>query len=94
MDKANDLNDEIIDNLKAEIISLKFEINEMKLKQSKFESDLQKVNDSNAKHLRAQQKKILFLMKRLLDHEKDDFDEDESDELTKVAQIKNSTIRF
>ena len=81
----------IINQLKLDIQHLKSEITELKSKQSKFELELKRINDSNSKQVRAQQKKILFLMKRLLDLEDDeDVDNDE----VSASNLKDTTFRF
>ena len=94
---ANDETDykTIILNLRDEIDVLKSQLNEMKLKQDRFEFDLKLCNELNSKHVKAQQKKILFLMKRLLDIEKEeeqidsDFDDD-----NKIISNKDNIFRF
>lgn len=82
-----------IQTLQSSLNTLREELNEMKLKQVKYETDLESINDSNAKHFRSQQKKILFLIKRLLDLERDDTEEFSSDTSEK-EHFKDSTFRF
>jgi hypothetical protein len=103
--KSSIVNDEYYDfktiilNLKDEIDSLKSQLNEMKLKQDRFEFDLKQCNHLNSRHVKAQQKKILFLMKRLLDIEKEEeqqIDSDDSEDYNEknISKIKQSIIRF
>lgn len=103
--KSSIVNDEYYDfktiilNLKDEIDSLKSQLNEMKLKQDRFEFDLKQCNHLNSRHVKAQQKKILFLMKRLIDIEKEEepqIDSDDSEDYNEknISKIKQSIIRF
>jgi len=73
---------------------MKSEMTELKSKQLKFELELKRINDSNNKQVRAQQKKILFLMKRLLDLENDDDDDDAENEEISASKLKDTTFRF
>jgi hypothetical protein len=60
---------------------------------------LKQCNHLNSRHVKAQQKKILFLMKRLLDIEKEEeqqIDSDDSEDYNEknISKIKQSIIRF
>lgn len=83
---------QIINQLRIDLELMKSEIAEMKSKQLKFEIELKRVNDTNNRHVKTQQKKILFLMKRLLDLEHDD--EETNSEETSASQLKETMFRF